>query len=234
MSKPLSEDLRLTTRITAERTIEAFTTEPRLRIRRGHNITIRRCYEVAKHLWQCGIRDKATREELENAIFYCVGGDHRTANRYIGRWLFSRPVKSGGVIVDPARKIKYVKGYLERLHFIESSGLGKYELNFGAVPGVSANEVSGMGSNPVLCVFEHGAVVGGREERMGTTTDINDYIITTTHNTHTNQLGESNQNRVVARGRQADLILHAKACVEPDRSKGSMGRQPFKLRFEER
>jgi len=179
-------------RLTVERT---FTTEPKLRIKRGQNITIRRCYEIARFLQQCGFKngDKLKRLDLDNAVDKIPGMDSRTHNRYIGYEIRSRPVYSQGAIVEPSRLIRKVKGYLERLRIIEPVGSGLFVFNAFVVPN---NEVT-QHSITNLCVFglEHGthisAMESEREQGHIETKPLNN-----NNTTPTNQSGESNQKRV--------------------------------------
>jgi hypothetical protein len=129
----------------------SFTTEPKLKIFRGHTITIRRAYNVAKHLKQCGFKtgDILTDDDVDNAVFHCVGGDYRTAKRYKGYDIYTRPKFSQGAMVEPGRFIKHVKGYLERLHILSRSDKG-YRLFLGVID-FSNGEASGM-SIGNLCV----------------------------------------------------------------------------------
>jgi len=149
---------RIVERTLTERVIEKpFTTEPRFRIYRGHTITIRRCYNIAKHLKQCGFKtgDILKDDDVDNAVFHCVGGDYRTAKRYKGYDIFSRPKFAQGAMVEPGRYIKHVKGYLERLHILTREGNG-YRL-FLAVVEFTNDEASGI-SITNLCVQGLGKV----------------------------------------------------------------------------
>ena len=149
---------RIFERTLTERVIEKpFTTEPRFRIYRGHTITIRRCYNIAKHLKQCGFKtgDILKDDDVDNAVFHCVGGDYRTAKRYKGYDIFSRPKFAQGAMVEPGRYIKHVKGYLERLHILTREGNG-YRL-FLAVVEFTNDEASGI-SITNLCVQGLGKV----------------------------------------------------------------------------
>ncbi len=194
-----------------------FTTQPRRRIGRGHTTTIRRVYEVAKFLWDTNHRDRVTREDLENAIFYCVGADNRTMNRYIGRWLFTRPVMRDGLILEPARKIKYIKGYLERFKFIIRSGEGTWDLLWQVIPEQYLQEArlsqvnlgDTSGTITKMCVQRRG---GNSSDIQQTTERLN----TTTHNTHTNQLSESILATYVRpqKAKSSDLSAAEKAAVE--------------------
>lgn len=131
--------------------------------------------------------EKISREDLANAVFRVAGVDHRTANRYVGIDIFN---KKTGVTE------KHIKGYLERLRIIERCGNGLYEVNFLGVPESFFEE----GFNHTignLCVqggSAHKSVMeyadNGERQHLD--------ITTTTHNTHTNQLGESTQKRVAA------------------------------------
>ena len=86
-----------------------FTTESKgFRIRRGHTIIIRRCKDIMRHLWQTAHKGSATREIIDQAIFFCAGGDYRTIRRYRGFYL--------------SKAQKYIPGYLQRLRFIERVG----------------------------------------------------------------------------------------------------------------
>jgi hypothetical protein len=187
----------------------SFTTEPKLRIRRGHNITIRRCYEIGKFLQQLGYvdGDKLTRENLSAAVDKIPGMDQRTHNRYIGFSIYSKRNS-----IDPPHVVKKVKGYLERLKVIEPCGNGLFVFNGFMVP------TSYEGSQHTianLCVFngsKGSSHISALEnvERIDTTND----ITTTTHNTHTNQLSESNLSELEL------AILNAKPLdKEPDRAK---------------
>ena len=185
---------------------KSFSTQPRLRIRRGHTIIIRRCYGIAKHLSQCGYEDNSllTREELDGAVFHCAGGDYRTSARYIGRDAYTKPVMRGGVAVEPGRYIKHIKGYLERLHIISYEGNGKFRLNLGCVESFLSGEVSGA-SITNLCVLGKGAI----QTVLETNENGQNHTTTTTHNTHTNQLSES----ILSPHEQAVLsIPHAWKC----------------------
>lgn len=181
---------RILRRTTSFEVIErGFTTEPKLRIRRGHNIGIRRCYMIAAQLKDMGFKqnEKISREDLANAVFRVAGVDHRTANRYVGIDIFN---KKTGV------SEKHIKGYLERLRIIERCGNGLYEVSFLGVPESFFEE----GFNHTignLCVQgfgTHKSVMDYADKRERQHRD----ITTTTHNTHTNQSGESTQKRVTA------------------------------------
>lgn len=163
-----------------------FTTESKLRIRRGHNITIRRCYEIGRFLLQLGYKngDKLTRENLAAAVDKVPGMDQRTHNRYIGFNIYNRGNK-----VEPPTIQRKIKGYLERLRLIEPCGNGQFIFNAYLVP------TAGEGSQHTianLCAFSPQAsshIIGMEREPRETTTN---NITTTTHNTHTNQSSESN------------------------------------------
>jgi len=174
----------------------SFTTAPQLRIRRGHNIGIRRCYQIMQFLKQTGHQDDdlVDREDIENAIFHCVGTDQRTINRYMGRDVWTRGYTKQGASLEPPRYIKHIKGYLERLRLIERepNSKGKFRISFSGVNEFLEEESGTSITN--LCVypqapsFHNVGGVGGtgpfpHDDQKNTTT--------TTHNTHTNQLSES-------------------------------------------
>ncbi len=103
-----------------EITYKSFTTEPRIRrINFGYTISSERCKNVMEHLWSLGIKDLATYDMLENAVSLCVGMDRRTIRRYIG---FPITNKKNGAT-------SWVKGYLERLGYIERVKARNYVLN---------------------------------------------------------------------------------------------------------
>jgi hypothetical protein len=168
-----------------------FTTEVKgFRIRTGYTIVIRRCQDVMKMLWQRNMKKVASKDEIESAIFFCVGGDYRTIKKYIG---FERVTKGGTPIWTP--------GYLERLHYIEKlpGGFSKpnyrlnhiyvplnyhYEEKFPSVP--SSQICEGSSSINKMCVCAEGN--GSSLDAMATDRETNK---TNKHNTHTNQLSES-------------------------------------------
>lgn len=84
-----------------------------------------------KHLWQMGFKHRTLvrKEPIESAIFYCVGGDYRTIKKYLG---FRRLLRKGNALNPP--QTLYVKGYLERLLYIERAKAGNYLLRHEAVP----------------------------------------------------------------------------------------------------
>ncbi len=216
IKETVSEDLRLS--IHREAT---FTTEPRVRIKRGQNITIRRCYEIARFLQQCGFNDgdKLKRADLDNAVDKIPGMDSRTHNRYIGYDIRSRPSFAGGVMVEPPRILRKVKGYLERLRIIEADGNGVFVFHAFVVP---SNEVT-HGFNANLCVFgfERSTHILGMESEVHHVQERD--RLNNNNTTPTNQLGESTLKRVA---QEADMILHAVPCVDPDRAKVQWRQQP--------
>ena len=102
----------------------SFTTEPKIkRIRRGHTIIIERCQQVMEHLWDMGFTYNAvvSSQPIENAVFYCVGGDYRTIKKYVG---FAVTIRRGNDY-EPSQT-KRVPGYLEKLHYVDKTGKGLY------------------------------------------------------------------------------------------------------------
>lgn len=98
----------------------SFTTEPRIRrINFGYTISSERCKNVMEHLWNMGLKELATYEVLENTVALCIGMDRRTIRRYIGFPITNR--KNGAT--------SWVKGYLERLGYIERVKNRNYLLN---------------------------------------------------------------------------------------------------------
>ena len=108
----------------------SFTIESKsFRIRRGKTTVIRRCQEIMHMLWDMGHKHFAivTPQFLQNAVFWCAGGDYRTAKRYIG---FNKTMKKG----KHKENVGHIPGYLERLHYAERMNNGKYRLNHEIVP----------------------------------------------------------------------------------------------------
>lgn len=206
-------------------TQKTFTTEPKsFRIRRGHTIVIRRCKQIMKHLWQMGFRHGALvrREPIGAAIFYCAGGDYRTIKKYLG---FRRVLRKGNYL-NPPQTI-YVPGYLERLHYFERAKQGNYRLCHEAVSlpyhyeeGLFLRAPLGpnsecASSKEVLCVrreAEESKRFGYGEGPMGPTNNLQQQQ----HNTHTNQLSESNARSLTP---EEQAILKATLGDEPDRGR---------------
>ena len=192
-NKTLSERIYRKTFEVIDRPLVPFEQKPKYRIRRGHTTVIRRANGTMRHLYQTGHRDEVTVDDLDQAIFFCVGGDYRTLKRYRGFDIHSK-----GNAVDPPRLIKHVPGYLERLRYIERSGNGKYRLNHYLVPlkyhyregFVFPNEGVNHQHGKNVCV-QPSDRVGVRSHGEGAIAPILTNK-TNKHNTHTNRSSESN------------------------------------------
>ena len=181
----------------------SFTTEPKIkRIRRGHTIIIERCQQVMEHLWDMGFTYNAvvSSQPIENAVFYCVGGDYRTIKKYVG---FAVTIRKGNDY-EPSQT-KRVPGYLEKLHYVDRTGKGLYVLRHESVPlPYHYNEElippqtpltnvgeTALESKDVLCVRHGEGYSKGKSLRNLAVSQHSSKNIQQQHNTHTNQLSES-------------------------------------------
>lgn len=169
-----------------------FTTEgTRFRIRRGHTIIIRRCKAIMRLLWQTNHRQIASEEEIDQAIFYCAGGDFRTLGRYRG--FYSN------------RSMKSVDGYLQRLRYIEKAkgrtknGCPLYFVNHQTLPYYTRQAVFSPFQSPTrgdrphiqsknVCVQERAE--GNHEVTLEQSPSIEKQTNNNNY-THTNQSSES-------------------------------------------
>jgi len=168
-----------------------FTTASKgFRIRRGRTIIIRRCKDIMRHLWQTNHRRTVTQGDLDQAIFFCAGGDYRTIRRYRGFYL--------------PKAMRSVPGYLQRLRYIERVGFKEGQLwfllnhetlpyyskqvNFGAPSGANNDRLHSQAEN--VCVQ-------GRAESQRQVTSPHNTIKQQQHNTHTNRSSESNRSKEI-------------------------------------
>jgi len=185
-----SEKITLEKKLTIER---SFTTEPkRFRIKRGHTIVSKRCKDVMESLYKNHkLKETCDRDTLENEIFLCAGGDYRTIRKYLG---FCISFKNGGR--------KKIKGYLERLRFIETVNPKLFLLNHWRVNRPYHYQES-LSPNPPLPTFDeiqdsHRKNVCVQEladeNVRGCGVEAKASILiknNNNNNTHTNQLSES-------------------------------------------
>lgn len=114
---------------------QVFDTTPKISIRRGRTITLRRCQEVMKNLWQRGYRTICEHEQIKSAVFFCVGQDYRTLRAYAG---YNRTIKKARKF-SPALTV-WEKGYLEKLRYIRRSKNAQWLLFHEVVPLTYHNE----------------------------------------------------------------------------------------------